>query len=218
MIDFIISINKISLFAFLAILGYLIYEFYLLKKEQKIKKIPKVPQFKENLAPKLSNTATVIISKNEEVTHFKKDSLIFFILLILLPIVGFLTVIGFFFQPNINKKTQELITPIPTVIERVVESGGILIYDENFKLLDKDDLSKLSSEAALIIGIKTISQVDIDKARIRVNKNFWEITDETKKFDKKNQIFYINYKIASDAQNLKIEAQLHSKTEGWLGE
>lgn len=218
MIDLIISLNKISLLAFLATLGYLIYEFYLLKKERKIKKIPKVPQFKEDLAPKLINTSTVIISDNKDVSHFKKDSSIFFILFILLLIFAFLTVIGFFFQPNINKKTQELITPIPTVIEKKVESSGILVYDENFKLLNKDELSKLSSGAALIIGIKTIPQVDIDKARIRVNKNFWEITDETKKFDKKNQVFYINYKITGGTQNLKIEAQLHSETEGWLGE
>ena len=217
MLEVIISINKLSLVAFLIILGYIIYEIYLLKKEQKRKKIPSIPQFKENLVPQTMNT-TVILSQKTENKHSKTDPKILWTLFILLPVFAFLTIIGFFFQPNVNKKNQEVTTPIPTVIEKIVESSGILVYDENFKLLNKDDLSKLSTGVTLIIGIKTIPQVDIDKARIRVNKNFWEITDETKKFDKKNQIFYINYKIASDAPSLKIEAQLHSKTDGWLGE
>lgn len=217
MISFIISINKISLLAFLVTLGYLIYEIYLFKKEQKIKKNPIIPQFKEGLAPEINN-ATVIISKNQEAQQPKKNWPVFVILICFLIFFAFLSLTGFYYQSTFSRKSNRLISPIPTVIEKIVESSGILIYDKNFRLLENDDLNKLSSGSSIIIGIKTIPQTDIDKARIRINKNYWEITDETTKFDKKNQVYYLNYVIASGESQLKIEGQLHSKTDGWLGE
>lgn len=217
MLDFIISVNKISLIAFLITLGYLFYEFYLFKKEQKKEKIPTIPQFKEGLGPELK-TATMMIAKEKEKSTPNKNNRVLIGLTFLLIFFAVVFLIGFFYKSSPKEQTKGLILPTQTVVEKVVDSSGIYIYDENFKLLEEKDLERLASGSTVIIGIKTIPQSDVDKARIRINKNYWEITDETNKFDTRNQIFYINYKIASNEQKLKIDAQLHSKSEGWLGD
>jgi hypothetical protein len=104
------------------------------------------------------------------------------------------------------------------VEEKVITSDGILIFDENFNLLKDEELNKLEPQKKIIVGIKTLEGTDIDKARIRINKNIWQPEDETKKFEKKNKVFYIEYRPASDESRLKIEAQLHSRSDGWLAE
>jgi hypothetical protein len=106
----------------------------------------------------------------------------------------------------------------PLVEEKTVTSEGILIFDENFNLLKDEDLNKLEPQKKIIIGIKTLEGAEIDKARIRINRNIWRLEDETKKFENKNKVFYIEYEPASEESRLKIEAQLHSIKDGWLGE
>jgi hypothetical protein len=79
-------------------------------------------------------------------------------------------------------------------------------------------LKALESGYKVFIGVKNISGIDIDKARIRINADKWNLEDETSKLEIKTGLFYKEYQIATNETKLKIEAQLHSQTEGWLGD
>jgi len=217
MIDFLVSINKISLIIFVITFAILIYEYRLLKKEGKKGKTPKIPQFSDTYASSFQKDAKVMIFEEKEVKFTRHSPKLFFFLVIITLFFALLTLIGFFSKSEEVSFSPKL-TPTPIIEEKVVASEGIEIFDENFNLLKEEKLVALQPGQKIIIGIKTIPQADIDKARIRVNKDFWEIEDETNKFNQKNQVFYIEYQLATDESKLKIEAQLHSLKEGWLGE
>jgi hypothetical protein len=218
MIDFLISINKISLVVFIFTLGVVIYEYRLLKLERKKVKVPEIPQFKDKYATAFKKNEVVLLDSKEQQykPHSAKTLLILIIVMIFFALA---TLVGFVFQgksSNSAISNQSAVTPL--VEEKVITSDGILIFDENFNLLKDEELNKLEPQKKIIVGIKTLEGTDIDKARIRINKNIWQPEDETKKFEKKNKVFYIEYQPASDESRLKIEAQLHSRSDGWLAE
>jgi hypothetical protein len=219
MIDFLISINKISLIIFFLTLVILIYEYRLLKLESKKEKIPKIPQFNDAYASSFKKNENVVLVENRQ-ERYKSHSTKFFIVLIIITLFFALaSLVGFVFQGKTSNSTisnQLAITPL--VEEKIVSSEGILIFDENFNLLKDEDLNKLEPQKKIIVGIKTLEGAEIDKARIRINRNIWRLEDETKKFENKNKVFYIEYEPASEESRLKIEAQLHSIKDGWLGE
>jgi len=215
LVDLIVSINKISLLAFFITLGFLGYEFYLFKKEKESKSKPIVPNFNENLTLNNTTDTNNFFRQNKPKKIFKTNPLILIILLILLLIFGGLSIVGFISIKETSVNPAVILTPTPKIIYK--RASGIKIFDENFIPLNEVEMVKIKPQTKLIIGIDKISGMDIDKARIRVNKNQWELTDITEKFDSSKNIFYIEYIIASEESQLKIEAQLHSKSEGWLG-
>lgn len=217
MIDFLVSINKISLIIFVITFAILIYEYRLLKKEGKKRKTPKIPQFSDTYAASFQKDAKVVIFEEKEEKFTRHSPRLFVFLVIITLFFALLTLIGFFSKSEEVSFSSKL-TPTSIVEERVFASEGIEIFDENFNLLKEEKLVAFQPGQKIIVGIKTIPQADIDKARIRVNKDFWEIGDETNKFNQKNQVFYIEYQLATGESKLKIEAQLHSLKEGWLGE
>jgi len=217
MIDFLVSVNKVSLVIFLITLAGLVYEYLLFKKESRREKTPKLPQFKENYAPAFEKGTKVMVFEKKEEKKSGEPPRVFFLLIIIMIFFALLTLIGFLGEKRQKEQSQSVV--VPTVVEeRVVASSGIEIYNKDFYPLKEEEIAKLKPGDKILIGIKTVPGADIDKARIRVNKDFWEIGDETKNFDSKTQVFYIEYQIASSDSKLKIEAQLHSVTEGWLGE
>ena len=114
---------------------------------------------------------------------------------------------------------QNQTTQIPqTQIVQVVKSNGIRILDKSYKLLSDTDLLNLQANDEIIIGVEMIGGSDVDKARILVNKDEWTQKDETGKFHKEQNVFYISYILKSAEPQLKIRAQLHSRTVGWLGD
>jgi len=218
MIDFLISINKISLVAFIFTLGVVIHEYRLLKLERKKVKAPEIPQFKDKYAAAFKKNEVVVLDSEEQQykPHSAKTLLILIIVMIFFALAS---LVGFVFQGKSNNSAiSNQSAAIPLVEEKIITSDGILIFDENFNLLKDEELSKLEPQKKIIVGIKTLEGTDIDKARIRINKNIWQPEDETKKFEKKNKVFYIEYQLASDEARLKIEAQLHSRSDGWLAE
>ncbi|PIS16075.1 hypothetical protein COT62_00345, partial [Candidatus Roizmanbacteria bacterium CG09_land_8_20_14_0_10_41_9] len=80
------------------------------------------------------------------------------------------------------------------------------------------EVSKLKGGDRILIGIETIKNVDVDRARIRVNETEWKLNHITLNFDSQKSIYYKEYSISSGAASLKIEAQLHSLKDGWLGD
>jgi type II secretory pathway component PulC len=218
MIEFLISINKISLIIFFITLGVLVYEYRLLKKEKKREKQPKIPQFNDTFASSFQKSEKVMVFEEKQEKFTRHSSKLFILLIVVTLFFAVITLIGFFSKEGSEVSRPQNPQPTSIVEEKIVTSDGIEIFDENFNSIKENELSELSPEKKLIFGIKTITGADIDKARIRVNKNFWEIGDETNKFNEKNQVFYIEYQLATDEVKIKIEAQLHSANEGWLGE
>ena len=70
----------------------------------------------------------------------------------------------------------------------------------------------------IIIGIQTIVEADIDRARIKINTKDWQISDITTLFNPQLKVYYREYIVATGTAQLKIDAQLHSASDGWLGE
>lgn len=220
MIEFLSSINKISLVFFLFTLSALIYEYYLFKKERSKEKIPQIPQFEEKYANKKeADTSLIMIQSKENVKVKTTRSNKIIIALVTTSFIAIIFATNFFIEFSNLKKKNDALNSNRKIIIQAVESSGIFIYDKNFKLLSDDQLREISQGAEIIVGIKTVSSDPaIDKARIRINKNYWSLDDETNQFDEKRQIYYRSYQISSNESKLKIEGQLHSITDGWLGE
>ncbi len=219
MIDFLLSVNKISFLFFLMTLVALIYEYYLFKREKSKNKLPQIPQFEEKYANKEKIHPSIIMiqgKKNVQIKTPKRTGII--IALIITSFIAIALVVNFFVEfSNLKKKGDNSnLTKQPII--KTIESPGIIIYNKNFELLNEERLKETSQGAEIIIGIKTVSDPTIDKARIRINKDYWSLEDEVNQFDEKRQVYYRFYKIATNETQLKIEGQLHSTVEGWLGE
>jgi len=213
-LDILVSVNKISLGAFVLTFCALAYEIYLLKKENKKNEMLKIPKFEASELKTVKNTTKIMPVKKDEIKLSKPDYKIIFIVVIFLFAFGVITLVGMI---NFKKQVNTSV-PTPTMIFNLVASKGIKALDENFNLLNEIQLSTLKPGAKIIVGVETISGSDVDRARIRINKQNWDISDITTRFDKRYDLFYIEYKVPEGQMRLKIEAQLHSAKEGWLGD
>ncbi len=207
-----VSINKLSLLAFIVVLGFLGYEIYSFKKESKKGAKPAVPRFTGDTSLQISNPKLV----TEQTRSIEKKNMTIFIVLgVLLVVFGIITILGFV---RVTSNAGSSSKAIPTPIVTFAASNGIKILDETFKPLPDEKIPSLVPGTVIMIGVETVPNTDIDRARIRVNSNAWNITDITTQFNKEFNIFYIPYTIATDTVKLDIQAQLHSAEDGWLGE
>lgn len=212
-VSFFGSFNKISLIAFLITLVFLVWEFKLLSREKKQRSQPKIPKFDESGNPEVAQGVTLATSKNEKIV--RPNNLIFIILIILVIVFGGIFVLGFTQYGKKSTKPQ-LIQPQNVLF---VSSKGIKIFDKSFNPLTDNEIAKIKAGDTIIIGVESITGVtDLDRARIRVNRNSWSATDAVSQYDSKNKVYFKEYQVASGEAKLKIEAQLHSVTDGWLGE
>lgn len=215
LIIFIKSINKIAIFSFFITFFLLCFEIYLLIKQKKRKKNPFIPEFKANRQYSQLKPAVIIKSK-EEKTIYKtpnlKLTIVFFILML---IFGGLFVVGRVIEQEPNRSS---LAPTPSFILKTVTSAGIKIYNEKWEEIPDEKLSFLKGGDKIFVGIKSILGADVDKARIRINSDQWTKEDEVSNFNQKLNLFYREYQIATEETKLKIEAQLHSKENGWLAE
>lgn len=212
---FFASINKVSLVAFVITLGALIYEINHLHNEKIITRDkPIIPSFEPNLgvAPAAVATSTPIVVKDNKKNR-KLHLFIFVILSLMLLIFGFL-MISSILTPT--KKVVSQATPRVSVQE--VQSSGIKIYDSSWQEIIGDTTDKVSPGSSIYIGIAMVKGSDIDKARIKVNAGEWLPTDITTDYNKEYNVYYIMYIIKENEPTLEIEAQLYSKSKGWLSE
>jgi len=218
-VNFFSSISKISLISFFITLILLIYQIYLFKKEIKEKKNRlKLPDFKELDSTKIKQNS-LVIEKNKKNNELLSYSFFFgksFFFLILF-LVSFLV---FIFGVIKNKTPQELPVNQSVVNEekKIILTGKIKIYNEKWQELNDEELKSLKPGKKIIIGVEKVGFSDIDMARIKVNQGTWDEKTITQSFNPEKNVFYREYQVATSDSFLKIEAQLHSKKEGWLGD
>jgi hypothetical protein len=99
-----------------------------------------------------------------------------------------------------------------------VQSSGIKIYNANWEEISGDTTDTLNGGDRIYVGIAMVVGSDIDKARIKVNSAEWTINDITADYNSQYNVFYKPYIIKENETKLEIEAQLYSKTKGWLSE
>lgn len=220
-IDFLFSVNKISLVAFLGVLGFLVYEISLLRNERLKKQKPVLPQFN---ATSIVNTAVMqqqaaaaveLPKKVDQVKQTKISPLLIAILILTaLFFIGFTLYMVFSSTPN--KKAD---SNTPKIVIQEVSSSGLKVFSNLWVEVSEEDVNgKLKPGEKLYIGILTIEEADIDRARIKVNEKDWNVAHITSQFNKDKKVYYREYTVASGESKLKIDAQLHSEADGWLGD
>jgi len=213
--EFISSFNKISLVVFFITLGFLAYEIYLFRKEGAKKDKPKIPDFKEGIFQKTVKASPILV-KTETKKIIKRPSKISFIigLIILLVIIANAIINFYSFEKNTEKNNQ----PESNPVVNIVASKGIILYDNNWIPITESNFTKIKRGSTIYIGIDSTKDANIDMARIRVNEKEWSPDKISLIRNDDKGIFYKEYQIASEESVLNIEAQLHSKIDGWLGD
>jgi heme/copper-type cytochrome/quinol oxidase subunit 2 len=209
-IEFIVSVNKIALVAFVAVLGFLVYEVKRMRDEKRKHEQPTVPvlDLKKNPEPQKATYTPLP-------TFPKKESA--FSPLLIVGILSFIIVIGvaiYFVRSQMNERKSTPIAPIITEIS----SAGLRIYDKSWNEYTDFKVKRPQDGEIVYIGIQTIQEADIDRARIKINEKDWKINDITTSFNPERQVYYREYMIATGTALLQISAQLHSASDGWLGD
>jgi len=210
--DFFSSINKIALFAFVVVSGILFYEIKKMLNENKKKERPHVPKLDLNGATKPVMQTYTPLPKNAVVAQNRGRNV--FVL-----VLGILTLLILFVYIAVTIRTQlqrQKTAPIPIVTE--IASAGLKLYDTKWTEIVNYNTNTLAPGKTIYIAIQTIIEADIDRARIHVNSNAWTIQDITTSYNPALKVYYKEYTVATGTATLKIDAQLHSASDGWLGE
>jgi hypothetical protein len=211
------SLNKIGVVFFVLTLIALIYEVRAFRRESHTKSAQiKIPEFDPNQTAPSIATAPLPVASSQGAppitTLPKRPSLLPIIITIIVLVgLGIILLVGFFAFRQPQKVT---VTPSPAA-SALVKSQGIKMYDLNWQPLTRDDVRGLTPGTQIVIGIATVQSVAVDRARIRVNQTQWTAADETTQFNPDEHVYYISYTLPEGFENLVIEAQLHSTTEGW---
>lgn len=218
-LDFIASVNKISLVAFVGVLGFLVYEVNLLRQEQLKKKKPTIPQFNTNTVidkTVLQKQAAVVTAPVKKAEARKTGTSPLLIAILIVMIIAFLGISAYLL---LNRPATPEATQTPTPIIREISSSGIRVYDLQWNEIPEANYhTALKPGTQCYIGIQTVAEADIDRARIKVNQKDWAVQDITMQFNKAKNVYYKEYTVATGDATLKIDAQLHSSTDGWLGD
>ncbi len=209
------SLNKISLLAFIITLVFLIYEFSLFNKEIKKKKTLTIPDFKENHTIAFTSSPSYISNKDNKESLSRSNLIPLFIGVFLLFTFGIIYVTGLTSEDNVGNK-KNILSPTPQI--NYLASKGIKIYNKNWQEITNEELKQIEPGQKIIIAIDVLKNIDIDNARIKVNESQWKLDHITTNFSKDKNSYYKEYTISTGEAELKIEAQLHSKDEGWLGD
>ncbi|MEI6532290.1 MAG: hypothetical protein WCO06_00465 [Candidatus Roizmanbacteria bacterium] len=201
-------LTTVSFVAFIITVALLVYELILYIRANRSSSVPNIPEFDQELngGDSLNATPIQVVEKKPLVNPQ-------------LILIGILIVMALLFgagalwssrskAESINEEKQS----------NIVKLEGIEVYSSEGVLLKPEEELKLKSGDVIIIGIKTLADASIDKARIRINESVWNVSHETSHFDKEKSIFFVEYDIPVDSKKIEIEAQLHSKKDGWLGE
>lgn len=214
-ISLLVSLNKISLVALIVIVGFLSYQIYLLKKEAENKKKKlSVPDFKESNSSSYVGTTAVV---TEEKKVYAKSSMLPIIIgVVLFFLFGLIFLIGLLLSKSQDVTKSQVLGPTPIIT--YVASKGIRIYNQKWKELTDNEVKSQRPGTFINIGIDRVKDPTIDMARIRVNKNEWDKDDITLQYNKQMNVFFKEFLVSTGEAFLKIQAELHSNTDGWLGD
>jgi len=215
-VEFIGSVNKISLIAFIGVFGLLVYEILLLLRERKNKVKPVIPHFNAQDVASAApiKTAVSVLPRQTNVPAKKNSHLVLILLLIGMLVV----LLGSFIYMFFLKKAEKPAPVDQKIVIQEISSPGLKVYLFDWTEVTEKNASKIKPGATLFIGIHTIEEADIDKARIRVNEQNWAIKHITSAYKSEKKVYYIEHTVASGEAQLKIDAQLHSRSDGWLGD
>lgn len=215
--DFLVSLNKISLIALLVIVGFLSYQIYLFKKETESKKKKLViPDFKASSGATPFQQSMQTVAQKEKKAYIRSSKNPIIIGVILFFVFGMIFIFSMARSKSESQTSGQDLTITPVI--NFVASKGIKIYNQNWEEISDDLLRKMKPGQHIFIGVETIKGADIDMARIRVNKNVWNQNDIAIDFNKKLNVLFKEHIVSTGESFLKVEAQLHSKTDGWLGD
>ena len=220
-INFILSVNKISLIAFVGILGFLFYELLLLRRDQLKKQKPLIPQFNTNTVVNKTDIQQHAASiappaKSGEEKRTKTSPLLAILLVIM---IVFFVVVSLYLM-LITKKQKMTQSGETKVVIQEISSPGLKVFNTEWVEINEGSQGAklLKQGTKIFVGIQTIDDLDIDRARIKINENTWNITDITSQFNKDKKVYYREYTVAAGESKLRIDAQLHSQADGWLGD
>ncbi|QQG44729.1 MAG: hypothetical protein HYW86_02325 [Candidatus Roizmanbacteria bacterium] len=211
--QFISSVNKISLLAFFITVGFLSYEINLLLKEKRKKQTPSIPKFNPTVQAQNLGKKSIVVSEPKVGLRKSSHIMLIFILFVTMFILGGISIFSVLGIKNTSSENNR-----PKVIIQEVQSKGIKIFDKDWKEIKNLDSGLLNQGDEITVAVDIISDTDIDSARIRINENIWKLDHITTQSNKVYNVFYREYKIGSQESKLKIEAQLHSLKDGWLGD
>lgn len=221
MSELLLSLNKISLLAFIITFCFLVYEFRLLKKEKKSISKPQIPKFNsDKLTTDQFQNINIQNGNHSSKTKSSFGNRFIIILLILMLIFFAAYAVISMLKKNNSNGINNINNPVNNVQTNinVIVSQGIKIYNDKEEEIKQSQIDQYPVGTNIKIGVESVKEADIDKARIRINELTWLPTHETKEYDRKYNLYYINYQIATIPAQLKIEAQLHSLKDGWLGD
>lgn len=216
-LEFVVSVNKIALFAFFVVFGFLMFELKKMIDEKKKIEKPIIPQFND-VVKSVQKAEMGSTPLPPPLLRQNKSEGRNFIFMITLGVAALLGVVGIMIITyNTNLKKQKIdMTPVPII--REISSAGLKVYDTNWNEIENKKTDKAKPGEKLYIGIQTIVEADIDRARIKVNERDWQIAHITTLFNPQLKVYYKEYVVATGTAQLKIEAQLHSASDGWLGD
>lgn len=218
------SLNKIAVGAFVFVLILIIFETYMMLKNDKKKKvITSLPDFNGGMKQKTVVAPPPV--QQVKIPEVRKGSTSkkVYVGLLLVVLLGLMGATGYYFYSQSVPSTQKVAqTPSGTSDTaesqvKTVESSGIILFDATWERIYSENIeSELGDK--IYIGIETVAGSDIDKARIRVNKEVWGAEDEVTAINNEKGVYYKEYVVATSEPTLKIDAQLHSRSGGWLSE
>lgn len=214
-IGLLVSLNKVSLVALIIIIGFLSYQIYLLKKEtENKKKKPVIPDFKERGIASITQSTKILVQEQKKL--YTKSSMIPIIIgVVLFFIFGLIFILGLLQSKSKDSLENQRLAPTPVI--NFIASKGITIYNQNWQTLSDTMLKSAQPGQHILVGIGMVKGSDVDMARIRLNKNKWDKEDITFDFNQKTNVFFKEFVISTGEAFLKLEAELHSKADGWLG-
>jgi len=217
-VDFITSINKIALLAFMAVFGFLVFEVRKMFDDKKKNEKPVVPRFDDTIIvpPQNSVVNNTPLKPLIPVKKAEKGITVFLMIGIgIIALIGFAVLLVISTITNL-KKQKVAATSVPIV--REITSAGLKMFNKNWLDISEKKDSKALPGDKLYIGIQTIEEADIDRARIKINSSTWQISDITTLFNPVLKVYYREYTVATGTAQLTIDAQLHSASDGWLGD
>lgn len=220
-VDFFVSINKIALFAFVVVLGFLIFEIKKTMDDKKKEEKPTVPQFVDAVQPgpvAAAPNSTPLPAAPKPIKKSNHNNSVGTIILIIIGVISLIGLVVVMVLTYNTKAARTRISSTPVPIVREISSAGLKVYDGTWTEIESKKKDKAKPGEVLYIAIQTIVEADIDRARIKINERDWQIGHITTLYNPKLKVYYKEYTVATGTAQLKIDAQLHSASDGWLGD
>ena len=94
---------------------------------------------------------------------------------------------------------------------------GLKVFTNAWIEINENETGKMLKPGMKVyIGIQTIDEADIDRARIKINEKDWNVAHITSQFNKDKKVYYREYTVASSESKLKLTPSFIPRlTAGW---